>query len=319
MNNKSILITGGLGNIGSFIVDEILSNYTPERIIIIDNLFNGDTKNIDQWSNYANLKIYKEDISNYKKMERIFQVHKFDYVFHLASTLITDSEKMPQKAIDTNISGLLNIIQLCNEFNIKKISYSSSASVFGEPQYLPVDEEHPFEMNNNFVYGWTKIAGEMLISSMCKVPWNGFRYYNVYSERTNKGTYYTQVIRKIVDAMISGDEFIIYGDGLQTMDLIHAVDVAKINVMAIMSDISGEFFNVGTGISTTLLELVNKFRDFSTKALNIEYRKDNDPQKVKNRRASILKCYNLLDWRYHISVDNGIKRVLKHWGLRDSN
>ena len=188
-----ILVTGGAGNIGSFIVDGVLQ-HNPQKLIIVDNLFNSNLNNIPHDSEF--IEFLNLDIGNQEEVEFIFKTYQPEYVFHCASMLISDGEKLPRKAISTNIMGTYNIVDCCNQYSAKKICYSSSASVYGQPKYLPVDEEHPFQYSN-FVYGWTKITAEMIFLSHCKSEWLGFRYYNVYSERLGLGTFYTQVFTLI--------------------------------------------------------------------------------------------------------------------------
>jgi len=314
LKNSIILITGGLGNIGSFIIDELLGNHDPKLIVVVDNNFNGNINNLSKWLNDERLIIQNLDISNYHDVYYVFKEYNFDYVFHQASMLINDSEILPHKAFNTNIIGTLNIIQLCNEFNIKKISYASSASVFGEPKYLPVDENHPYQYKN-FVYGITKITNEMMFLSMCKVPWNGFRYYNVYSERTNKGTYYTQVIRIIINKILKNEPIVIFGNGNQTMDLIYCSDIAAINIAAINSDINGHFFNVGTNEQTSLNELIEIIKKYCSKKFDVTYNSNYDPQKVSKRQCDYSKAKEILSWEPKVKLENGIKIVLRHYNL----
>ena len=102
-----------------------------------------------------------------------------------------------------------------------------------------------------------KVTAEMIFLSHCKSEWLGFRYYNVYSERLGLGTFYTQVFPTFYDEIKNNKGITIFGDGSQTMDLIHAEDIARANILGIESDIEGEFFNVGTGVETSVLELAN--------------------------------------------------------------
>ena len=198
ITDKVVLITGGAGNIGSHILDKVLEQ-NPSKCIVVDNLFNSD-KSYHKLNNDC-VKFYPLDISKLDEMEYIFENYKPNYVFHCASMLIQDSETLPRKSINTNIMGTFNIVDLSNKHNVEKICYLSSASVYGEPQYLPVDEEHPFQYKN-FIYGWTKITAEMIFESNCKVDWVGYRYYNVYSSRMRQGAFYTQVFPMIITFFI---------------------------------------------------------------------------------------------------------------------
>jgi UDP-glucose 4-epimerase len=305
LENKRILITGGSGNIGSYILDKIIEQ-GPSKCIVVDNLFNSD-KTYSKLNDEC-VKFYPLDISKLDEMQYIFETYKPEYVFHCASMLIQDSEILPRKAINTNIMGTFNIVDLSNKYNVKKICYSSSASVYGEPKYLPVDEEHPFKYKN-FVYGWTKISAEMIFESNCNVDWVGFRYYNVYSDRMKEGAFYTQVFPIFYNKIYKGEDITIYGDGSQTMDLIHAEDIARANMLGMESDVSNEFFNVGSGRETTVVELAEIMMDIMNKKVKIVYR-DDDSQKVKNRRSSTNKIKTMLGFIPEVGVREGLTQYI---------
>jgi len=303
---STVLVTGGAGNIGSFIVDHVLQQ-NPERLIVVDNLFNSDLENLPRDNElivFLNL-----DIGNQEEVDYIFKTYQPEYVFHCASMLIRDGEKLPRKAISTNILGTYNIVDCCNQYAVKKICYSSSASVYGEPKYLPVDEQHPFQYDN-FVYGWTKISAEMIFLSHCTTEWLGFRYYNVYSERLGLGTFYTQVFPTFYDGIKSGKGITIFGDGTQTMDLIHAEDIARANLLGIESDIQNEFFNVGTGIATTVLELANLMMAIMDTETKVNFFPE-DSQKVKSRKSDTKKINKLLGFTPSIDVHSGVTRIIQ--------
>jgi UDP-glucose 4-epimerase len=306
LSNKVVLITGGAGNIGSYILDKVLEQ-NPKKCIVVDNLFNSD-KSYSKLRD-SRVKFYPLDISKMDEMEYIFSTHKPDYVFHCASMLIQDSEVLPRKSINTNIMGTFNIVDFSNKCGVKKICYSSSASVYGEPQYLPVDENHPFQYKN-FVYGWTKITAEMIFESNCKVDWLGFRYYNVYSDRMREGAFYTQVFPIFYNKIKNGEDINIFGDGSQTMDLIHSEDIARANMMGLESDITEEFFNVGSGSETTVTELAELMMDIMDKKVDIVY-KDDDSQKVKNRKSSTNKINQLLNFVPKVKVRDGLAQYIE--------
>jgi len=303
LKNSVVLITGGAGNIGSYIVDEVMSSGAKE-VVVVDNFFNSDKKYLED----KNVIVYPIDISSLEEMTFVFEKHKPDYVFHCASMLIQDSETLPRKSMNTNIVGTFNVVDLSNKFGVKKICYSSSASVYGEPKYLPVDEDHPFQYNN-FVYGWTKITAELIFRSECKCDWLGFRYYNVYSDRMRQGAFYTQVFPIFYNKIKNGEPITIYGDGSQTMDLIHAEDIARANILGLESDVSGEFFNVGSGKETSVLELAKLMMEMMDTEVEINI-VPQDSQKVKNRRSSTEKINKLLNFTPTKTVEEGLKQYL---------
>ena len=302
LKDSVVLITGGAGNIGSYIVDEILKQ-EPKLCIIVDNFFNGNNTRTEK-----NVKVYPFDIANVEELSYVFEKYSPEYVFHCASMLIQDSELLPRKSINTNIMGTFNVVDLSNKHGVKKICYSSSASVYGEPQYLPVDESHPFQYDN-FIYGWTKITAEMIFRSNCKVDWLGFRYYNVYSDRMKEGALYTQVFPIFYDKIKNGETITIYGDGSQTMDLIHALDIANANMLGMNSDVTGEFFNVGSGKETKVSELAEMMMEIMATKTEIHF-EPTDTQKVKNRRSSTEKINKFLDFTPSVTPMEGLTRYI---------
>lgn len=311
---KVILVTGGAGNIGSYIVDRIML-LKPEKCVVVDNLFNSDRSNIKKHS--GEVDFYPLDISSESEVEYLFKKYNFDFVFHCASMLIQDSEALPVKSINTNIIGTFNIVNMSNKYGVKKICYSSSASVYGEPLTLPVEEDHPYQ-HKNFIYGWTKITAEMIFLSYAKMDWCGFRYYNVYSERMNRGAFYTQVFPIFYDAIKNGKEITMYGDGSQTMDLIHAEDIANANILGLESDVTGQFFNVGTGKSTSVFALANMMMFKMQKTTPIKYL-DDDSQKVKHRRSGTKKIKEYLGFEPKITILEGLERYLKLMDNKNDN
>ena len=304
-----VLITGGAGNIGSFIVDQCLD--LGHEVVVVDNFYNGKHRNLKDHLDNNSIKLETIDIGNWEMVDYVFNEHKPEYVSHQASLMIMDSNKFPHKSIETNITGTFNVIEACAKYKVKKLTYGSSASVFGDPRYIPVDEEHPFD--NHTLYGATKIAKEALMNSWAyskNVPFVGFRYFNIYSERQGLGAFYTQVFQKWIHAIHEEREIIMYGDGTQTMDLVHSSDAAKANVLAMFNEeVNNEFFNVGTGIETSLkelLSLIEKYLNKKAKIKNIP----TDPHLVKRRSASTEKISEKLGFKHDIEVEEGTKRYV---------
>jgi UDP-glucose 4-epimerase len=234
--------------------------------------------------------------------------------------MIMDSRKFPFDAIDVNIKGSFNFIQACIEHEVKRVTFASSASVFGNPRYVPVDEDHPFD--NETLYGATKIAEEALFSSWAyshNLPWCGFRYYNTYSERQGIGAFYTQVFQKWIISIDEAKPIQIYGDGKQTMDLIHSEDCARANVVAMFQDaVEYEIFNVGTGIETSLNQLKDMLFAKMGKSVPVEYL-PYDKHLVRRRQSSTDKIRKLLGFQPSISVEEGVDRYIRAMRNRNSH
>ncbi|MCK4763610.1 MAG: SDR family NAD(P)-dependent oxidoreductase [Candidatus Aminicenantes bacterium] len=306
-----VLVTGGAGNIGSFIVDQCLE--LGHEAVVVDNFYNGKYRNIAGHLDKKSIELETIDIGSYEMVRYVFEKHKPDYVSHQASLMIMDSNKFPHKSIETNITGTFNIIQACIEFGVKKLVYGSSASVYGDPRVVPVKEDHPFD--NQTLYGATKIAKEALMQSWAvthKLPYVGFRYFNIYSERQGIGAFYTQVFQKWIHAIYEGREIIMYGDGEQTMDLVHSADAARANVLALFNDkVGNEFFNVGTGKETSLKQLLAIIEKLLNKKAKVKHIAA-DPHLVRRRCASIDKIRDMLGFEPTVNVEEGAKRYIDY-------
>jgi len=304
-----ILVTGGAGNIGSFIVDELIAG--GHEVVIVDNFYNSSLKYIARHLDSSRAHLEVCDISKYRTLERIFAKWQPEYVSHQASMMIMDSRKLPFDSIEVNVNGTFNVIQAAIEHGVRRLTFASSASVFGDPRYLPVDEEHPFD--NQTLYGATKIAGEALFKSWAvshDLPWVGFRYYNTYSERQGLGAFYTQVFQKWIHLIDAGESITIFGDGEQTMDLIHSSDCAGVNVVALFNEnVSNELFNVGMGIETSLNQLRDILFEKMGREVPVHY-EPYDAHLVKRRCSSTEKLKNLLGFIPKISLDEGVDRYL---------
>lgn len=305
-----ILVTGGAGNIGSFIVDELVD--AGHTVIIVDNFYNSSLKHVRRHLDNGVAHLEVCDISKYRVLDRIFAKWKPEYVSHQASMMIMDSRKMPFDSLDVNVVGTFNVIHACIEHNVRRVTFASSASVFGDPRYVPVDEDHPFD--NETLYGATKIAGEALFKSWAvthQLPWVGFRYYNTYSERQGLGAFYTQVFQKWIHLIDSGEPITIYGDGTQTMDLIHSADCGGVNIVALFDEsVSNELFNVGTGIETSLNDLRDVLFAKMGREVPVHY-EAYDAHLVKRRCSSTEKLHTMLGFVPKVSVDEGVDRYLE--------
>lgn len=306
----TVLVTGGAGNIGSFIVDQLVEQ--GHFVVIVDNFYNSTIKYIQPHLENGKAALEVCDISNFRPLMRAFEKYRPEYVSHQASMMIMDSAKFPFEAIDVNIKGTFHVIQCCLEVDVKRITFASSASVYGNPRYVPVNEDHPFD--NETLYGATKIAVEALFRGWAYphgLPYVGFRYYNTYSERQGMGAFYTQVFQKWILKIQKGEPIQIYGDGEQTMDFVHAEDAARANVLALFNDsIKYEIFNVGTGIETSLNQLKDLIFKKMGKSVPVE-RVEYDAHLVRRRQASTEKIRRMLGFVPRVTLEEGIERYIR--------
>lgn len=307
LKDAKILVIGGGGFIGSHIVDQLLDEPVKE-IIVLDNFIRGRKENLKIALTDKRVKIVEGSITDLVLLEKLMK--GTDYVFHLAALWLFECVHEPRKALDINVIGTFNVIEAAQKASIKKIIYSSSASVYGDALTIPMTEEHPF--NNRTMYGATKIAGEQFYRAVYeqhKLNYAGLRYMNVYGPRMDyKGTY-VSVIMKVLDRLKEGRPPIIFGDGSQAYDFIYVEDVARANILALKSDVTDEFFNVGKGVKTTINELVNILLEITGSRLKPEY-KPQEQMFVTNRLGSTDKAKEKIGFVAQTELKKGLEAVV---------
>ena len=313
LNNARIVVIGGAGFIGSHIVDQLLHEPVRE-VVIVDNFVRGTRSNIEQALRDPRVKLVEGSITDRALMTEVLQ--GADGVFLLAALWLYECVHEPRKALEVNVDGTFNVIEAARGAGVKRIVYSSSASVYGDAVTLPMTEEHPF--NNRTMYGATKIAGEQFLRSQYeqhKLPYVAMRYMNVYGPRMDyKGTY-VSVIMKVLDKLDAGERPIVFGDGSQAYDFVHVSDVARANLLAMKSDVADEGFNVGTGVQTTINELVQQLLEITGSKLTIDYR-PNEQMFVTNRVGSTEKAARLLGFTATTPLHEGLRSVVE-WRRHD--
>ena len=257
ITNATIFVTGGAGFIGSYVIEELLLNYQPKKIIILDNLIRGSFENMKGFINDPRVEFIEGDIRNNELLEKC--IAGTDYVFHMAALRINACAASPQDGFEVMLQATFNIANLCVKHKVKKIIYSSTASVYGLAQHFPTPEtDNPY--NNQTFYGGAKIWGEQLFRSykfMHNMDYVALRYFNVYGSRMDTDGKYTEVMIKWLDCIRDNKQPAIYGDGTDSMDFVHVKDIAHANVLALISDVTDEAFNVGDQIETSLSDLLN--------------------------------------------------------------
>ena len=320
LNNKTILVTGAYGHIGSYIVEEICRQFVGCKILCLDNNYNGSLENLITAQEYERANDHKlvyldRSITEYDYLQTIFSIHKPHIVFHEASMLTLDSKKNRIRATNVGVMGSTYIFELSLKHNVEKIVYASSASVYGNPKYIPTDESCPKECS--LLYGAHKIAVEAIADSYIKeegLDIVGLRYFNVYGPRQSRSNVYTQIVAKWMDELTHKSVVEIYGDGTQTMDMIFGGDIGKLNIKAL--DAPSGFYNIGTGIQTSVKELleimVKEMFPHNRDSIDIVY-KDHDPALVKERQADVTKMHKYIG-KHTTSVKEGIAKVVeKYW------
>jgi UDP-glucose 4-epimerase len=308
IQNSTILVTGGAGFIGSYVV-ELLLEHQPKQIRIIDNYIRGSKANMINFIDDARVQIVEGDIRNNDLLEQ--QVEGCDYVFHMAALRINSCAANPKEGFEVMLQATFNLADLAVKHSIKKVIYSSSASVYGLAQHFPTPEtDNPY--NNQTFYGAAKMWGEQLFRSykfMYGLDYVALRYFNVFGPRMDTDGKYTEVMIKWLDCIKEKRNPLIYGDGSTSMDFVYVRDVAAANIAALLADTTDESFNVGNCEETSLSELLDVLLSVNNSDLKPEYREENSINPVSRRLADISKAQNLLNFTPSISLEDGLKEL----------
>ena len=318
LDNKKVLVIGGAGFIGSFVVEELLKHPVSE-VVIYDNFTRGKRENIADSLEDERCKVfqYGGDVRDLDILDKAFE--GVDYVFHLAAMWLLHCKDFPRTAFEVNIAGTFNVLEACVKHNVKKLIYSSSASVYGDAVEVPMTEDHPF--NNTNFYGATKISGE----SMC-TAFNdrygleviGLRYMNVYGPGQDQHAVYTGVVPIMLNKIEANEAPVINGDGSQAYDFIYVEDVARANIAALTSETKHGYYNVGTEVQTSIKELCDtilELKDSDLKVKYVPYSEDDARQYVQNRIGSAKKAKEEIDFEYKYNLEQGLQQLI-NWRIK---
>jgi UDP-glucose 4-epimerase len=308
LQDKRIMLIGGAGLVGSHIVDQLV-NEPIREIVVYDNFVRGTRANLAAAAKSPKVRIVDASITDCERLNR--EVAGIDSVFLLASLWLGECVNDPRSAWEVNTLGTWNVVEACLEAGVKRIVYSSSASVYGNAVVTPMTEDHPF--NNRTTYGATKIANEQLLRAMHEqhqLPYIGLRYMNIYGPRMDYEGTYVSVIMKVLDRIFAGEPPVIFGDGSQVYDFIHVEDVARANILGMQADCADECFNIGTGVGSSINELVTLLLELTGSSLTPEYRSQ-APSFVTHRIGSTDKAERLLGFRATIPLREGLQSVVR--------
>ena len=313
LKEKKILVIGGAGFIGSHVVQELLKEEVAE-VVIFDNLTRGKISNLDESLSDPRCSVFPDggDIREIDVLNRA--VSQVDGVVHLAAMWLLHTKEYPRTAFDVNIQGTFNVLEACVNNRIERLVYSSSASVYGDAAFIPMTEEHPF--NNRNFYGASKIAGESMARAFYDrygLSYVGLRYMNVYGPYQDQTAAYTGVIPIMLNKIDANEVPVINGDGSQAYDFVSARDVARCNVLSLKSVVSDEFFNVGTGVQTSIRELCDLILQLKGSELKVEYKpysEEDSRRMVQNRIGSTEKAREMLGFEYLDELRDGLLELI---------
>ena len=304
-----IVVTGAAGMIGSNILDQLIKE-NPKEIIAFDKDMSGFKENCSPDLDYSNVTPLEGDITRMDDVEKALK--GADFVIHTAGVLTKETSKNLRVALDVNICGTYNLLEVSAAEGIKKFVYSSSMSVYGNPVGdLPMTEEHPF--NTEAMYGSSKVAAELLLRVFRKskgLDYVALRYTVVYGPRQVPSRVNIQFhMHECFDRIAHGLPPTLYGDGSQQYDYIYVGDVARANVVALKRDVTGEAFNIGTGITTSLRGVVELIREVAGSDLEPKYSPLDERVGRKNVPVDVTKAQEMLGFKSKVSLQEGLTRL----------
>lgn len=301
-------ITGGAGFIGSHIADQLLAAGAG-RVAILDDFTRGRIENLQQAVGTGRVDVITGDVRDSALVDSL--TAGSDFVFHQAALRITQSAEEPVRAIQVMVSGTQNVLESAVKHRVLKVLSASSASVYGEPSYLPMDEAHPF--NNRTLYGAAKIADEQMHRAYAEM--HGLNYvmlrpFNVYGPRMDVTGVYTEVMIRWLERLLSGGRPAIFGDGRQTMDFISVEDVAREYLLVAASPKSDIVLNSGTGVETSLTQLCTLMCEAAGAADDPEFLPARTVNSVTRRRAGTVLAREEIGFESRISLEDGLHGLL---------
>jgi UDP-glucose 4-epimerase len=306
LQGTKLVLLGGAGLIGSHTADRLLAEDVAE-VVIYDNFVRGRAENLARALEDPRVRIFDVggDILQPDILEAALE--GADGVFHFAALWLLQCHDFPRSAFDVNIRGTFNVMDGCVKQGVRRLVYSSSASVYGEP----MTEDHPF--NNRNFYGATKIAGEAMLRAFHHrygLDYVGLRYMNVYGPRQDYQGAYIAVIMKMLDSIDRGEGPTILGDGSEAFDFIAVEDCARANVCAMQAGTTDRFYNVGTGRRTSLRQLAELIVDITGCHQPIRFAPRSQATLVRNRIGCPARAEREIGFTAHIELRDGLERLI---------
>jgi UDP-glucose 4-epimerase len=310
LSGEKVVVIGGAGLIGSHTVDQLTRTDVAE-ILVYDNFVRGRVGNLAGALADPRVKIY--DVGGDILQTDVLQsaLDGASGVFHFAALWLLQCHDFPRSAFDVNVRGTFNVLEACVAKNVKRLVYSSSASVYGDAIEEPMTEDHPF--NNKNFYGATKIAGEAMARAFHHrfgLNLVGLRYMNVYGPRQDYRGAYIAVIMKMLDAIDRGEGPTILGDGSEAFDFVAVEDCARANLCAMRAETVDRFYNVGTGTRTSLKELAERICHLTGSNQPINYAPRSQATLVRNRIGSPKRASEEIGFTAEVDLDEGLRRLI---------
>ncbi len=310
---KRVFMTGGAGFVGSHIADLLVDAGCAE-IVIIDNMVRGRPANLTRAMARGTIRLVEGDIRDKALMASL--VKGADIVFHQAALRITQCAAEPRAALEVMVDATYDLVELCLEQGVRKLVAASSASVYGMAEAFPTTERcHPY--NNRTLYGAAKAFNEGIyraFADMKGLDYITMRYFNVYGTRMDIHGRYTEVMIRWMERLAAGLPPIIFGDGLQTMDMINVKDVARANILAAISPATDVALNIGSGTETSLKEVARLMSAAMGRPdLLPVHEAERAVNPVPRRLADVSAARELIGFTATIPLQPGIEELVAWW------
>ena len=306
---STVLVTGGAGFIGSHVVPMLLER--GHRVRILDNMSRGDRDTVAGWVATGRVELVEQDVRYGGAVHHAMR--GCDLVVHLAAVSVNKSQADPYESIDINVVGGNNVFAAAADLGVRRVVFASSASVYGDPETLPMTEDGPVDPLTPYCIA--KLNGEQLLGFYARrsaMTWIALRFFNVYGPGQKPTAYYTSVINHFVKRLRNGEPPVIDGRGEQSMDFVHVHDVARAVVLAL--DVAAAKanvpINVGTGIDTTVAELARTL--IGAVGINVEPQFNPREVLVSRRAADTTRAREVLGWEPMIDLATGMKDLVEN-------
>jgi UDP-glucose 4-epimerase len=308
--NKKILVTGGAGFIGSNLVKKLIEKYNAE-VTVLDDLFNGDVNHLKELD-YEFIHGSVEDASLVNEC-----IQGKDIVFHLAARNINVSNQNPREDLSVNVGGSFNVFEACLLHNVERVVYTSTTSIYGNSQKLPICEDD----NKNFLnfYSASKFSAETYAKTFFEVfnlPVTIIRYSNVYGVNQSPANAYCGVIGKFIEAALLNNPIHIHGNGRQTRDYTYIEDAIDATIAAAISPKAiGNDYNIGTGVETSVNELAQYIIKITRSKSAVAHIDNRDIDNIQRRYLDITKSTLNLQYTPSFTIQRGLSKTIE-WFTR---